>query len=536
MSERLLAIGAPYDTPSRQSEDAGSVHILSRNGNKLELSQEFDGDEFDEFGVSVALSKGRKNGGESLDIVIMGSDRHSSKDGKMNIGMAKVFYFSNIRQDWQQMGQDIVGQWEGEYLGQNVAISNDGMVIAVATSIGDELRRGRVDMFHYDDISNNWDKMGFSIEGEKEGDKFGFSVSIAQVDSSNNDPGNYFVAIGAPEANKMRGKVKVFNYDKDGGGWDQVGRDIDGDESQDQMGFDVSMAKNGDHLYLAIGIPSSNLETDGRVQVLKFNTDLDETEWIYFGDEIEQHSVNDGTGQVVELSTDGMILAVGAPEHMNGKGMVRVYEWNWDYGDYVRAGDSIEGEEDDAFGSCISISGNEIAIGAPYGGYVEVFAFDPNGEPALGSAKSKSKSGSSGFGKFIIATLSLGVVAFLVLTLYKKMQSKGFKCSSFVAALPGISLVRRRGREAVDTEDQRDQWPFPFFSPSDRARIDEVRKAEEGRADEDVDSVVLHGMPSCKSVSSEDVDSSSESDDADDDVSYDSLGKNDRGRVKKQIT
>ena len=39
-----------------------------------------------------------------------------------------------------------------------------------------------------------------------------------------------------------------------------------------------------------------------RVQVYKYNTDLDgKTEWVYFGDEIEQFEDEDGTGEVVVL-------------------------------------------------------------------------------------------------------------------------------------------------------------------------------------------------------------------------------------------
>jgi hypothetical protein len=348
-------------------------------------------------------------------------------------------------------------------------------------------------------------------------------VSIAQVDTDKYAPENYYVAIGAPQASTNgRGIVQVYNWGGDEANWIQVGRDIEGDSELDQLGYDVSMAKNGSHLYLAIGVAALDYEEasdGGRVQVFKYNTDLDNTEWLYFGDEIEQYADGDGTGQVVELSQDGMILAIGAPDHKDGIGMVRIFDWDWDYGDYIRAGHYLEGKPDDAFGSCISISGNEVAIGAPYGGYVQVFTYDPEGGNALGS--SKAKSGRSGFSKFITVSIILVVVAFLGLTVYKKLKSKGFKWSSFTAALPVVSAIRRHGREAVSTEDKRDDWPFPFFSPSDRARIDEVRKAEEGR-DDDVDSVVLHGMPKS---SSQDAESSSGSDESDDDVSYDSLGK-----------
>jgi hypothetical protein len=207
-------------------------------------------------------------------------------------------------------------------------------------------------------------------------------VSIAQVDTDKYAPENYYVAIGAPQASTNgRGIVQVYKWGGDEAIWIQVGRDIEGDSELDQLGYDVSMAKNGTHLYLAIGIAShpdyeNEVSDGGRVQVFKYNTDLDNTEWIHFGDEIEQYTDGDGTGQVVELSQNGMFLAIGAPNHKDGIGIVRIFKWNLDYGDYIRAGHYLEGKPDDSFGSCISISGNEVAIGAPYGGYVQVFTYD----------------------------------------------------------------------------------------------------------------------------------------------------------------
>jgi hypothetical protein len=536
LSSRLLAVGAPYETPNEQGEDAGTAHILYREDNgELTLGKEITGDEFDQLGESVAVSKGVNSGGRSMEVVVVGSPRHSTKDGKMNIGMARVFYYSDFHSEWQQLGQDIVGKWDEEFFGQTVAISDDGMMVAVATSVGDAARRGRVELYHYSDVANSWEMMGYPLEGKAEGAKFGTSVSISQVDTFDSGAEKYYVAIGAPQVNKGRGIVQVYHWDQDLGDWSQVGRDVEGDEAQDQLGYDVSIAMSGAHLYLAIGIPSAVYyggnegESDSRVQVYKYNTDLDgKTEWIYFGDEIEQFEDGDGTGEVVALSQDGMILAIGSPDHYNGNGMVRVFEFNWDYGDYVLAGNILYGNQGDGFGTSISISGTDVAVGAPFGGYVQVFSFDPKGGKNIGSSSQKANL-KSGFGKFISTTVILGVVGFLMFAVHRNLKRKGFRWSSMASALPGASRIRRRGREAVSTDDNtgRNEWPFPFFSASDRARIEQVRKAEEGRAGQDVDdvdSVVLHGMRRKTGSSSHDAESaesSSSGSDNDSDVSYD---------------
>lgn len=520
LSKHILAVGAPYDTPKHTMEDAGVVNILERTTEDelLSMGLEILGDEFDQLGSSVAVSKGVKSGGEEMSMVVIGAPRHSPKSGtKVNIGMAKVFYYSEFHEKWMQLGQDITGTFNEEFLGEAVAISDDGLVIAVATAIGDEYRKGRVEMYRYSEIANEWELMGTPLVGKEEGAKFGTSVSIAQKDTFEAGSDKYYVAIGAPQVDNARGLVQVYHWDTDTDDWKQVGRDITGFESNEQLGYSVSMGMKSAHLYLAVGSPSAayyngkNSETDAHVQVYKYNVNLNgETEWFYFGDEIDQWDNADGTGTVVELSSDGTILAIGSPDYEDGKGMVRIFEYNYDYGDYVRIGQVLSGDEDSGFGACVSIYDNQVAIGAPYGEYVQLYEYDPKGTyegDGISSSK-KSKSAFSRFGTFLRNVILIGLFGGLMFFGHLQLKKRGFKYSSFFAALPGAGAIRHRGREQVDTEEKRDEWPFNFFSASERARIEEIRKAEEGAGD--VDGVVLHGMP--KSLSQDGSKNGSEDD------------------------
>jgi len=522
MSANLLAVGAPYSSPDSTKQNAGAVQIFERKGDKLELVDEIHGNAFDGLGEAVAVSRGTNTGGDNEEMVIVGAPR-ATHSGLPNAGLARVYIHNSRLNKWMQKGQDILGQWQGEFFGESVAISDDGLMICVGTGIGDDLKRGRVVIYKLDTVTNKWDEMGFALEGHAEGAKFGTSISIVQKNTDDEDLQKYYVAIGAPDTTNAMGTVKVYHWDDDLEDWDQIGEDLEGESKMDHFGKSVSLAyNNSNDLYLAVGMPSApgyggdpmkeDTSSDGRVQVYRYNLNRgDDTDWIDYGDEIEQLDDNDGTGEVVELSSDGMMLAIGSPQHNDGNGLVRVFKFDPAYDDYLQQGEQIRGKEGEALGTSFSFSGGGLAIGSPYQNYVQIYRFDESHH---------KKSG--GFGRLFFTVIIIGAVGILVLVAFKKLKNRGFKFSSFSAALPGAAAFRRRGRSAVETEDH-DEWPFGFFSASDRERITEARRAEEGRAN--VDGVVLHGMPKSVSQSSE---SGSE------DGSYDS--NNDSTHEMKQFS
>jgi hypothetical protein len=505
MSERLLAVGAPYYTPEQNQMEAGIVKIYERKGESLELVQELVGEPFDQLGEAVAVSRGTKNGGDNQEMVIVGAPRASRGEFK-NAGLAKVFYFSKWHAKWTQLGQDILGDNEDEFFGETVAISDDGMVICVGTAIGDGFRRGRVEIFKLNEIDSKWEEMGNPLFGDTEGEKFGTSISIEQrQDLSENDPEKYFLAIGAPQYDDGTGIVRTYHWDEDFNDWSELGEGLEGDDDLDHFGQSVSLGMAEDSmLYMSIGASSTaglgedaeEGESNARVQIFRYDTTRGEnTRWVEFGDEIEELRAADGTGDVVELSKNGRMLALGASKFNNGDGAVRVYKYDEDYGDFLKFGETITGKNREGLGTSLSFSGEELAVGAPFQNYVKILKFD------------KSAHKKSGGGKFIINLMMFGLLGFGLFYLYKKARSRGFKWTSLTAALPGgAAISRRKGRTPVDTNES-EEWPFGFFSQSDRDRIADARKAEEGR--NNVDRVTLHGMPR---TSSQDASSDSDSD------------------------
>jgi alpha-D-ribose 1-methylphosphonate 5-triphosphate diphosphatase PhnM len=135
------------------------------------------------------------------------------------------------------------------------------------------------------------------------------------------------VAIGAPnneEGGSSRGHVRVYAWN--GATWVQRGADIDGEANSDQSGWSVSLSTDG--LIVAIGAPNNagGGSSRGHVRVYAWN----ETNWVQRGADIDGEANSNQSGYSVSLSTDGLIVAIGAPTNAGGgsyKGHVRVYKY-----------------------------------------------------------------------------------------------------------------------------------------------------------------------------------------------------------------
>ena len=173
--------------------------------------------------------------------------------------------------------------------------------------------------------------------------------------------------------------------------WNQIGQDIDGQNQNDFFGYSVSM--NYDGSIVAIGTPynDDNGQWNGQVRILENNNGL----WIQKGGNINgggnpvQNILYHYLGYSVSLNNDGNTVAIGAP----GGGYVEIY--NWDGSSWNQIGSSIiyTGSWDREFGHSVSISsdGFTVAIGAPEGdgngtnsGFVRVYNFDGNSWIQLG--------------------------------------------------------------------------------------------------------------------------------------------------------
>jgi len=219
-------------------------------------------------------------------------------------------------------------------------------------------------------------QLGDSVDGSSSNEDLGYSVSL-------NDDGS-IIAIGAKEGGgSSRGTVLVFQYD--GTGWYQLGQNIDGEASSDRSGWSVSL--NGDGTIVAIGAydNDANGSLSGHVRIYEY----DGTNWIQLGQDIDGEAAGDYSGWSVSISSDGTIVAIGAPNNdgtsvSDTGGHVRIYEY--DGTNWIQLGQDIDGEATgDKSGWSVSISGDgtRVAIGAykndgngTKSGHVRIYEYD----------------------------------------------------------------------------------------------------------------------------------------------------------------
>jgi len=194
-------------------------------------------------------------------------------------------------------------------------------------------------------------QIGNTINGIAAGDQSGYSVAL----SGN---GN-IVAIGAPKYNSGRGNVRVFQNSS--GTWNQIGS-IYGLQANAQSGYSVSLSDDG--TVLAVGTPYNGT---GSVSVYKNISNV----WTKIGSNINGEAGSDWNGLSVSLSSDGNVVAIGAPGNdanaIGGgdRGHVRVYR---NIGNvWTQVGPDIDGLVNSGFsGWSVSLSddGTTVAVGA----------------------------------------------------------------------------------------------------------------------------------------------------------------------------
>ena len=139
--------------------------------------------------------------------------------------------------------------------------------------------------------------------------------------------------------------------------WIQLGADFDGQDVGDYFGDAVTMSSDG--TVLAVGAPYG---FPGYVQVFKYAS----SKWTQLGADINGVPAGDGVGHAVSLSGDGTVLAVGALYSGESKsGCVRVYKYA--NSKWTQRGADINGKADyDFLGHSVDLSsdGTVLAVGA----------------------------------------------------------------------------------------------------------------------------------------------------------------------------
>jgi hypothetical protein len=233
---------------------------------------------------------------------------------------ARVFeYRMNIRQ-WVPLGQSLP-IYDFDVLGKIVLeLSSDGLCLAIGNSSYDK-DRGKVEILSYRSIGIEvgWVHIGI-LEGESQGDKFGFSISL----SSNGD----MIAVGCigRKMNSIEnaGFCSVYSYSHHGLDWRELGSLMSGNRTDERNGYSLSLSSDGSRLTCCGANSSIAGERSGVARVY----DYDGKDWHQVDDDF---FLSEGAafGSSVSMSDDGIFVAVGAPEFtalgIKNEGDIRIY-------------------------------------------------------------------------------------------------------------------------------------------------------------------------------------------------------------------
>jgi hypothetical protein len=332
----ILAVGAPY-----ANSDTGYVEIYEFvSGAWTQKGSTLNGTANSYFGYSVSLSS------DGL-ILAVGAQNANSGTGYVNI-------YEFVSGEWTQKGSTLNGT-AGSYFGYSVSLSSDGLILAVGAPYANS-NTGYVEIYEF--VSGAWTQKGSRLNGT-EGIYFGWSVSLSSD--------GLILAVGTPYANSSTGYVKIYEFVS--GAWTQKGSTLDGNAFSD---FGTSVSLSSDGLILAVGAPSANSNT-GYVNIYE-----SVYSWTPKGSTLNGNA-GSYFGNSVSLSSDGLILAVGAPDANNATGYVEIYEFV--SGAWTQKGSTLNGTANSYFGYSVSLSsdGLILAVGAPYAtsntGYVEIYEF-----------------------------------------------------------------------------------------------------------------------------------------------------------------
>ena len=243
-------------------------------GNKIESF-----DSGDEFGYPPSLS------GDGS--VLLSSGFESDINGD-NSGAVYAYKFDGV--NWVQLGQTIYGE-EGDSIGYDAQINNDGTIIAMA-GYGNSY----VKVFEYNSETQLWEQLGSNIVGE-----------IEYIDISND--GKTILIIDP--SNTDSGAAHIFKYDNDSSDWVAKGSTIYG--VPDVKFYYASIDGSGNTVSLA-SYNSYDLGDKTNIGLIRnYTFDTDSSDWTQIGGDV----VGEFSGDEIEtavLSSDGLIFITSSSD------------------------------------------------------------------------------------------------------------------------------------------------------------------------------------------------------------------------------
>ena len=346
-----------------------------------QLGQDIEGEAAEDLsGLSVSLS----SDGTTVAIGTPYNDGNGN-----NSGHVRVYVWDGG--SWNQLGEDIDGEATNSGSGHGVSLSSDGTVLAIGAdgNYGNGSNSGHTRVYVWD--GSGWNQLGGDIDVGAELGNLGHSVSLSSdgtvvaigtngnggnsgcIDPSLIDPNAFCPIIYAPVCgcnlltyhNSCVAQVTdgvtswtsgpclngasigyTSIYAWDGSNWNQLGEDIDVENTNDYSGQSVSLSSDGNVVAIAAEYNDENGGNWGSVRIYGWNSAT--SAWDQQGADIAGEAAGDNSGRSVSLSSDGTTVAIGAygNDSANGtnSGHVRIYGWNSTTSAWEQQGADIDGE------------------------------------------------------------------------------------------------------------------------------------------------------------------------------------------------
>ncbi len=337
----------------------------------------------DQIGSKIVFLEAKANFGQNASININGDYLITSAPYQYSTdvtGFARVYNLQN--NVWVQVGNDLLGNTNGDTFGASVIMNETGNTVAVgATQLndGNYSGPGYVKVFRFS--SGQYLQIGNDIVGETTGDTFGGRIAI-NADGTKIIVGAIFNDANTGNQFSSNGHIRMYSFD--GANWNQMGTEIDGDMANDNFGDSVDISKDGNRVVASASGFDSGGVNKGLVRVFQFSGGS----WSKVGADIIGASDNDRLSNV-SINDDGNRISFRV------KGVVKVYEFNGTQ--WMQIGNDILGLNNDIATSNMDNTGNLVTVASRIAdnnkGYIQLYKYQSGSWNQVGTTITGDVSG-----------------------------------------------------------------------------------------------------------------------------------------------
>jgi len=340
-----MVAGAPYEDTEGTNAGAAYVYQVESNGSMIQLTkiQASDAEAYDNFGYSVAISG---------DKIIVGTPYKDT--GETGAGAAYLYEIGDDGSVTELAKIEASDAEKYDYFGYSVAISGDKIIVGAYGEDTGGSSAGAAYVYQIESNGSVTELAKIEASDAEEYDNFGYSVAIS---------GDKIIvgAYGEDTGGDVAGAAYVYQIESNGSVTELAKIEASDAEKYDYFGYSVAIS--GDKIIVGAYGEDTGGSSAGAAYMYQIESNGLVTELAKI--EASDAEEYDNFGYSVAISGDKII--VGARSKDNAIGAVYPYQIETDGSVSelvkIQARDKTEG---DYFGSSVSISGDNVIVGALY--------------------------------------------------------------------------------------------------------------------------------------------------------------------------